>query len=399
MGVKACNNLLNKGANPEKTYTVPGVVSATVKLYTAAYKNAAFHGDPYEKTLTRHIPIIVLCEKDPDWIQPSKNTQITLVNVKFDYDINDRSCPVKVSRKVIVQAKKSGIYEIKIKEEGKKSGISLRVKVDEKTKLGLFKGKRIDNLGQMTVGKKRYKVVVPDTNINSAWKTLNIKCEMSTPEITSSKLLLTKKHLNGLDEGCPVKITATAIYETTYPGKFFAVIQNSYDKEWTETIEAVKAKGKTGGSFKVSEVFETIPVYSPKYRAVAVGHPDLNSQWVNANVKCQFKVIKATLKYDVPSKESCSKDVEMTARFVTTAPGKVNFRLEPRDGKASKPITIKSKLKDNKHVAVYKRTWKQDKINKEFRVVELGSDVKSKWKRLKVDCPPKVKPGEKELSN
>ena len=66
------------------------MVSATVKLYTAAYKNAAFHGDPYEKTLTRHIPIIVLCEKDPDWIQPSKNTQITLVNVKFDYDINDK---------------------------------------------------------------------------------------------------------------------------------------------------------------------------------------------------------------------------------------------------------------------------------------------------------------------
>jgi len=274
----------------------------------------------------------------------------------------DKTCPVRVDRKVIVQAKKSGINEVRVKQNKDDTGVDVRVKVYKKNKLGLFTGKLIDNLGQMPAGKKRYIVVVPDTNINSEWKTLNIKCEGGTPEITSSKILLTKKHLNGLDEGCPVKITATALYETTYPGKFFGVIRNSYDKEWTETIEAFKAKGKTGGSFKVSEVFETIPVYSPKYQAVAVGHPDLNSEWVNANVKCQFKVIKATLKYDVPSSKSCSKDVVMTARFVTTAPGKVNFRLKPRDGKSSKPITIKSKLKDNMYVAVYKRTWKQDKI-------------------------------------
>lgn len=89
----------------------------------------------------------------------------------------------------------------------------------------------------------------------------------------------------------------------------------------------------------------------------------------------------------------------MTARFVTTAPGKVNFRLKPKDGKASEPTTIKSKLKDNKYVAIYKRTWKQEKINKEFRVIVVGSNIKSPWTQLKVDCPPKVKPGKKELSN
>ena len=100
-----------------------------------------------------------------------------------------------------------------------------------------------------------------------------------------------------------------------------------------------------------------------------------------------FKVTSAWLRYDVENKQTCPKEVEETATFRSTRPGKAPFEIKTQGGLVVHSGTAAFERKGKGYVATVKRDLVMNAFDQDMMaLIKNDLAANSGWTRLKVEC-------------
>ena len=395
--VAGCNQLLPNGGRPDKQHELSHVINIPVRFTVDGRVGALFsdihdNGDTiaHAKHKSKNIYVLLICEKEPGYVRPHRNSAITALDLKYEVISNANACPVRVRRTITLRANEAGRYRIHLRGGGEK--LHEFVISTKRNRRGGYSGRLVDEL-TMPAANETHRIVAPGTDVKSAPAKLKVDC--GRMEILSAKINVKNLNFSGA-KSCPMKVRATAVYETTVPGQFNAVIQRSYDNEKiVKTVRSKREGDRYVARFALTERFDDDGVYPVKYRAIAPGKPNLNSPWKDAGVRCPFEVKAAVLSFRQEDKPTCPKKGITRVTFPTTAPGNVRFRFKSENGDLSKWFTAKAKLEDNEYIARYRGTTTYSSpFSATMTVVTSGPHSReSVPSTMKITCGVRSNPG------
>jgi hypothetical protein len=112
------------------------------------------------------------------------------------------------------------------------------------------------------------------------------------------------------------------------------------------------------------------------------------SEVITRRTECPpFKVFSTWLNYDVENKPTCPKEVDETATFKSTRPGKAPFQIKTQGGLVVHSGTATFERKGKEYRARVKRSLVMNAFDQDMMaLIQNQPDANSGWTRLKVDC-------------